>query len=305
MEPIVGQPEGEISAGADLIKDSSTATFAEDVVQASMEVPVIVDFWAPWCQPCKQLTPALEKVVQAAAGKVRLVKINIDENQELAAQLQIQSIPTVYAFKNGQPVDGFMGALPDSQIKEFVERLAGPVGPSPSDEVLEMAKQALDAEDFATAANLYAQVMQNAPGEAAAIGGLARCYIGMGEPEQAREILESVDEDTAKDPEIAGALAALSLQEQAGEGAADTADLEARVAADPKDHQARYDLAVALAGGGRAEEAIDHLVEIVRQDRQWNEEAARNQLLQLFEALGPMDPVTIAGRRKLSSVLFS
>ena len=305
MEPIIGQPGGDNSAGMDLIKDGSSATFAVDVAQASMDVPIIVDFWAPWCEPCKTLGPSLEKVVQAAGGKVRLVKINIDENQDLAGQLQIQSIPTVYAFKGGQPVDGFTGALPESQIKEFVERLAGPIGPSAADEMLELAKEALDNEDYPTASNLYAQVMQSAPGEPTAIAGIVRCYVGMNEPQQAREILDSIDEKTAKHPEIAGALAALTLQEQAGPAGVDTSELEAKLAANPKDHQARYDLAMALIGGGRQEEAIDQLVEIIKQDRQWNEEAARTQLLQIFEALGPMDPLAVAGRRKLSTVLFS
>jgi len=305
MESIIGQPGDTGAENLDLIKESSTATFADDVIKASSDTPILVDFWAPWCGPCKQLTPVLEKLVKASSGKIRLVKINIDENQELATQLQIQSIPMVYAFKEGQPVDGFMGALPESQIRDFIEKLIGPVGPSPSEEVISMAKEALSQEDFQTAANLFAQVMQNNQGEPSAIAGLTKCYIGMGETDQAREIIGSLDEETSAHPEVASAIAALTLKEQGSETSSDISKLQSVIANNPTDHQARYDLALALSSDGNHEEAIEHLVEIIKQDRQWNEDSAREQLLKIFEALGPSDPVTVNGRRKLSTVLFS
>ena len=305
MESIIGQPGDTGAENLDLIKESSTATFADDVIKASSDTPILVDFWAPWCGPCKQLTPVLEKLVKASSGKIRLVKINIDENQELATQLQIQSIPMVYAFKEGQPVDGFMGALPESQIRDFIEKLIGPVGPSPSEEVISMAKEALSQEDFQTAANLFAQVMQNNQGEPSAIAGLTKCYIGMGETDQAREIIGSLDEETSAHPEVASAIAALTLKEQGSETSSDISNLQSVIANNPTDHQARYDLALALSSDGNHEEAIEHLVEIIKHDRQWNEDSAREQLLKIFEALGPTAPVTVNGRRKLSTVLFS
>ena len=305
MESIIGQPGDTGAENLDLIKESSTATFADDVIKASSDTPILVDFWAPWCGPCKQLTPVLEKLVKASSGKIRLVKINIDENQELATQLQIQSIPMVYAFKEGQPVDGFMGALPESQIRDFIEKLIGPVGPSPSEEVISMAKEALSQEDFQTAANLFAQVMQNNQDEPSAIAGLTKCYIGMGETDQAREIIGSLDEETSAHPEVASAIAALTLKEQGSETPSDISKLQSVIANKPTDHQARYDLALALSSDGNHEEAIEHLVEIIKHDRQWNEDSAREQLLKIFEALGPTDPVTVNGRRKLSTVLFS
>ena len=234
-----------------------------------------------------------------------LVKVNIDENPEIAQQLRIQSIPAVFAFDKGQPVDGFVGAQPESQIKQLVERLTGPTGPSPLDQALEQAKQSLDAGDHAAASNIYGQILRQVPGEAAAIAGLLRCYIGAGDLDVAREMVDGLDDDMLKDAEIEGAIAALSLAEQAGESGGDVAALQARLAEDPGDHQARFDLAMAHHGAGRNEQAIDELIEIVRRDREWNEQAARQQLVKLFEAIGHADPLTVAGRRKLSSVLFS
>lgn len=300
MDTLIGQPED----GGALIKDSDTSTFVADVIEASSDTPVIVDFWAPWCGPCKQLGPALEKAVRAAQGKVKLVKVNIDESPQIAQQLRIQSIPAVFAFSKGQPVDGFVGALPESQLKSFIERLVGPVGPTPIEQALQQAKAALDADDFTTATNIYMQILKQAPDEAAAIAGLARCRIGQGEIAAARELLDSVDNAAANDPEVEGAKAALALAEKAAQSG-DTAEFEAKLAANPNDHQARYDLAMAHYAAGRNEEAIEELVEIVRREKAWDDEAARKMLLQIFDALGPTDPATVAGRRKLSSVLFA
>lgn len=300
METLINQG----GAAGNPVIDTGAETFAQDVIEESMNRPVIVDFWAPWCGPCKQLGPLLEKTVANTNGKVRLCKVNIDENQQIAQQLRIQSIPAVFAFDKGQPVDGFIGMQPESQIKSFVERLAGPIGPSPVDQALELAKEALDAGDFDTAANMYSQVLRQAPGEVAALAGLIRCQVATGDLAGAKELIESLEDEMKSNPDIEGAMAALALAEQSGDQV-DTAELEARLAANENDHQARLDLAMAHYAAGRNEEAVDGLIEIVRRDRAWNDAAARQQLVKLFEALGNTDPVTIAGRRKLSSVFFA
>ncbi|WP_137388621.1 thioredoxin [Rhodoligotrophos defluvii] len=294
-------------AAADVIKDSDTAHFMADVVEASRQVPVIVDFWATWCGPCRQLGPALEKAVLAAKGKVRLVKIDVDKNQQLAAQMRIQSIPAVYAFVNGQPVDGFLGALPESQIKAFIDRLTAGVGGGADQEVqalLAEADEALRLNNPGGAIEAYAQVLQYEPDNLAAIAGLARCQIQMGDPQAAAETLQMVPADKQSDPLIASARAALEL----AANPVDTSEidqLETAVSRDPKDLQSRFDLAMALNAVGRRSDALEHLLAIVRMDRAWNEEAARKQIVKLFEAWGPKDELTVSGRRKLSSILFS
>jgi putative thioredoxin len=293
------------TASSPHIKDSSIETFAADVLDASREVPVIVDFWAPWCGPCKQLGPALEKAVSDAKGAVRLVKVNIDENPEIAQQLRIQSIPTVYAFRNGQPVDGFMGAIPESQIRAFVQQLTGGHGGHDhAEEVLAAADDAFNAGDVGTAAQAYAHVLQDEPGHPKAVAGLARCYLKSGDLERAKTTLHLVRPDGAGDDAIRAIEAELKLRDQAA-NAPDTAPLREKLVANPGDHQARYDLALALDAGGNREGALDELLEIVRRDRKWNDEAARRHLVTLFEAMGPADERTIAARRKLSSILFS
>jgi putative thioredoxin len=301
-------PAAAGAAPADAIKDADITTFMQDVVQASMQVPVLVDFWAPWCGPCKQLTPALEKLVKASNGKLRLVKINVDDpkNQPLAQQLRIQSIPAVYAFSGGQPVDGFVGALPESQLKKFVEGLPGAGAiQDVAAEAIEAGKTALGSQAYEDAAAAFSEALGTEPENPAAIGGLARALIGMGEVDAAKEILDGVPPAIAEHAEIQAARSALLLLEEGAKAAGNLKPLEDAVAANPNDHQARYDYALALVGDNRQGEALDQLLDIVKRDRKWNEEAARKQLVTMFEALGPMDPLVVEARRKLSSILFS
>jgi len=304
-QPGMGSLDGApAKGGGDLIKDTSTQTFAADVIEESRRQPVLVDFWAPWCGPCKQLGPVLEKVVTGAKGAVRLVKMNIDDHPQIPGQLGIQSIPAVIAFKDGQPVDGFMGAVPESQIKEFIERIAGPVGPSDGEALVAQGDALREAGDVESAARAYADAIKIEPDNLAGIAGLAHCYVSIGELERAREVLALAPEAAAGDAAIASARAAIDLAEQSSQ-LGDLAELALTVERNPADHRARFDLALALNGRGKREEAVDELVEIVRRDRNWNDEGARKQLLQFFDAWGPTDEMTLYGRRRLSSVLFS
>lgn len=287
----------------DLVKDTTTQGFRQDVLMESMKQPVLVDFWAPWCGPCKQLTPVIEKVVKAAKGKVKLVKMNIDEHPQVAGQLGVQSIPAVFAFQKGQPVDGFMGALPESQIKGFIERLVGPMG-ADIGALLEEARALLDAGDPAGAIEIFAGILAEEPDNLDALGGLIRAQIAGGTLVQAERMLETVPEDKREHPAIAGARAALELARQV-EALGDLSSLEKAVEANPLDHQARFDLALAYNGHGRREDAVDALIAIIRKDRAWNEDGARKQLLQFFDAWGSGDDATVMGRRRLSATLFS
>ena len=294
---------GAAAPQSDLVKDTTTKTFREDVLTESVKQPVLVDFWAPWCGPCKQLQPIIEKVVKAAGGKVKLVKMNIDENPEIAGQLGIQSIPAVIAFQRGQPVDGFMGALPESQVKGFVERLVGPLGPGAAEELIAQAQEAQAQGDAAGAAALFAAVLAQEPENIAALAGLARVELDAGNLEGARGVIAAVPDAKMSDPAVASVLAAIELAEKSA-SLGDTAELEAKIAQNANDHQARFDLAMALAAKDKRDDAVDHLIEIIKRDRTWDEDGARRHLLQFFDAWGPMDETSIAGRRKLSAVLF-
>jgi putative thioredoxin len=286
------------------VKDTTTQTFMKDVIEESKRQPVLVDFWAEWCGPCKQLAPVLEKVVRAAKGKVKLVKMDIDKHPSIPGQLGIQSIPAVFAFVNGQPVDGFLGALPESQVTAFIERLTKDRIGGEEKDLLKSADETLAKGDAAGAADLYAQVLAQDSGNVAALGGLARSYVRTGALDQAKQTLALVPEAKANDAAVAAARAALELAEQA-KSVGPLGELEKRVAANPLDHQARFDLALALNSKGRRAEAVDNLIEIVRRDRKWNDDAARKQLVQFFEAWGPTDEATVNGRKRLSSILFA
>jgi putative thioredoxin len=294
---------GQPAPAGDLVKDTTTAGFRQDVLAESMKQPVLVDFWAPWCGPCKQLGPIIEKAVRAAKGRVKLVKMNIDEHPQIAGQLGVQSIPAVFAFDRGQPVDGFVGALPESQIKGFIERLVGPVGADAA-ALLAEAKAQLDLGDAVGAAERYAGVLAEDPENPDALGGIVRAQVLAGNLVQARRILESAPPAKADHAAIAGARAALELAEQA-EAFGDVGALLRKVEAQPADHQARFDLALALNAHGRRLEAVEHLIAILRKERGWNEEAARRQLIQFFDAWGPTDEATLTGRRQLSATLFA
>jgi len=294
------------NAAADVITDSTEATFMADAIDASMEVPVIVDFWAPWCGPCKTLTPMLEDAVRAAGGKVRLVKVNVDENPNIAAQLRVQSLPTVYGFVGGRPVDAFQGAQPASQIKAFVDKLvaASPAGDGGLAEALQAAEEMLAEGAVTDAAQTFAAILGEDPGNPEALGGLARAHLALGEVDQARGVLDTAPEDKRGHPAIAAVHAQIELA-AASAGAGELAEAEAAVAASPDDLQIRMDLAMAQIAASRNAEAVDTLLEIFRRDRAWNEDAARTQLFKLFDALGPKDPVTLNGRRRLSSMIFA
>jgi putative thioredoxin len=296
------------AASANLVKDATDASFMADVIEASRDQPVIVDFWAPWCGPCRQLGPALEKVVRSANGAVKMVKVNIDENPAVAGQLGVRSIPAVFAFDRGRPVDGFMGALPESQLKVFIERILGPGAGADAggdiQEALDQAATALTDGDIGGAAQIFALVLQAEPDNIKAIAGLARCYLIAGEPDKARELLDTAPEDKAKDADIQSVRAALELATDA-DPHLDVQTLQIGVDRDPDDHQTRYDLARARAARGDLQGAVDHLMSIMQKDRTWNEEAARKYLLKIFDAAGPTSDVAKSGRRKLSALLFS
>jgi putative thioredoxin len=297
------QEAGTITADA-VVKDTTTQAFVKDVIEESKRQPVLVDFWAPWCGPCKQLTPILEKAVKAAKGKVKLVKMNIDDHPAIPGQMGIQSIPAVIAFVNGQPADGFMGALPESQVVAFLERLTKDRIGGEAQDLLKAADAALAEGDAAGAAEMYAQLLAEDNTNVPALGGLARAYVETGALEQARQTLALVPEAKQNDSVVAAARAALEIAEQAKTlGPID--ELEQKVAANPLDHQARFDLALALNGKGQRADALENLIAIVKRDRKWNDDGARKQLVQFFDAWGPTDEATIEGRKRLSSILFA
>ena len=305
---------GAMATGAEqsaLVVEATSATFQRDVIDASRTQPVLVDFWAPWCGPCRTLGPTIERVVNDLKGKVKLVKINVDENQEIAGQLRIQSIPTVYAFADGKPVDGFMGALPESEIRRFVDHIMQSApkgnGADAGDDLakaLEAAGEAAEAGDFATAEQIYAAILDQQPANIDALMGLAGLYHKAGQIDQVKAVLGVLPEEGKSHPGYAALEKAVALQEEAAD-VGSVEDLERRIAANADDHQARFDLAIALNAKGMRAEAAETLVALMRRDRTWNDDGARKKLLELLEAWGPKDPATLKGRRLLSAALFS
>ena len=304
--PAAGPGELAAAAGSDLVKDTTTAGFKADVMEASKKGLVLVDFWADWCQPCKQLTPLIEKVVRSYGGKVKLVKLNVDQHPSIPGQLRIQSLPTVFAFRDGKPLDGFMGGQPESAIRAFIDRILGEETAADLDVLLADGDKALETDDLKTAAEIYAGILQEDRQHVAAMAGLARCYLKSGDVARAEQTLGLVPPDKQASSLVASVKAAIDLAKLgATVGSADTSALEASVTANPADHQARIDLAMAFAAAGHQDKALDQLLEAFRRDKNWNEQAARKQLVQLFEAWGPKDPGTLEGRRRLSSLMFS
>lgn len=303
MQPILSGG----AKGAEAVKNVTTESFMTEVIDASHDGPVVVDFWATWCGPCKTLGPMLEKAVRETKGAVRMVKMDVDKHPEIPAQLRVQSIPAVYAFKDGRPVDGFVGAVPESQIKAFVKRLvelAKDTKQSPVDAALEEANAALAEGDFGTAGTFFNHILQHEPDNAVALAGLGRCHIGLDQVEAARALVDGLSAAQMKAPELIALRTAVDLAEQALK-AGPVRELEQRLAADPNDHQTRFDLAMAHFAKGEREAAVDHLLDLVKRDRAWNDEAGRKQLVKFFEAFGPADPLTLASRRRLSTILFS
>ncbi|MDH5799159.1 MAG: thioredoxin [Paracoccaceae bacterium] len=300
----LGQANTNTVDPLDLIKDSSEATFMADVVEASKEVPVIVDFWAPWCGPCKTLGPALEKAVTEAGGKVRMVKVNVDENQQISGQLRIQSIPTVYAFWQGQPVDGFQGAVPGSEIKAFIDRVAALAGDGGLGEAVEAADAMLAEGSVEDAMQTFAAILEEEPAHPGAYGGLVRCHVASGDLDQAEAVLNGAPLEIANAAELEAARAQLELARQSA-NTGPVGELQEKVSSEPENHQARFDLAQAYYAAGQAEEAVNELLELFRRDREWNDGAAKAQMFTIFDALKPQDPIVLAGRRKLSSMIFA
>jgi putative thioredoxin len=315
LSPLARPPDtpGAATGTDDPVKDVSLANFMAEVIEASNERPIVVDFWAPWCGPCKQLGPILEKAVRAHKGAVRLAKIDIDKNQQIAQQMGVQSIPAVFAFFRGQPVDGFMGVQPEAQIKAWLDRLVKATGnvagagaaDAPSvDAALKEAAEFLAAGDTPTAQGIYSSILDLEPSNATAYAGLLRCLIAIGDTDRAKQMLDNAPPDIAKDKSLDSVRTAIELAGQAAQSGSAT-ELEAKLAQNPADHQARFDLALAHYAAGQKEQAVDQLLEIVRRARSWNEDTARKQLVKLFEAFGPTDPLTISARKRLSSILFS